>query len=199
MHIQAGIFKGRKLLAPPGKAITRPITASVKKSLFGMLGPYLPDAQVLDLYCGTGTMGLEALSRGAQGCRFAERDRAVVSRLKRNIETVGASDSSTIWCGDVTVRLSGWLAGLSESVDIAFLDPPYVDARKWDWQVVEDKLFVPLAQRLSPDGLVVLRVPSEVSVPDSLGGLVATRNRKYGGMAITFYALPEAPTGETIV
>ena len=85
MRILAGEYKGRKLLPPPGRAQTRPITGSVKKSLFDMLGVRLVDAIVVDLYCGTGTIGLEALSRGAARCYFAERDRAVLERLRRNI------------------------------------------------------------------------------------------------------------------
>ena len=187
MHILAGEFKGRKLLGPPGRSITRPLTGNVKKSLFDTLAPQLDEAVVLDLYCGTGTMGLEALSRGARRCCFAERDRAVVQRLRRNIEAVSAEDCSVIWAGDVGRRLRSWLGQLGERADIVFLDPPYADARRWDWTHVERAIFAPLAAALTDDGLVILRTPDKLEVPQALGGLGVRRSRKYGGMIVTLY------------
>src|SRR4030067_988666 len=109
MRIIAGAYKGRKLLSPPRHSGTRPLTASVKKSLFDTLGPWLEGAIVLALYCGTGTLGLEALSRGAAGCSFAESDRHVVGRLRRNVEAIGAEKRCRIWVGDIWRRLVHWL------------------------------------------------------------------------------------------
>ncbi|MBI5724308.1 MAG: RsmD family RNA methyltransferase [Planctomycetes bacterium] len=217
-YILAGSLKGRHLLEPPVGANTRPITGLAKKSLFDILGPALDGAAVADLYCGTGTMGLEAISRGAASCRFAERDRAVVERLKRNIRDMGVADRSTVWAGDVEVRLADWLrqenisrvqqvarptepkqennfrvqqvARPTEqrqeagSLDVVFVDPPYAEARAWDWRAVIQKIFQPLTDHLSPDGIVVLRTPENLAIPDPLGPLAHKRTKIYGQMKI---------------
>ena len=188
MRILAGIFRGRKLLSPPAGGPTRPITGGAKKSLFDTLAGRLAGAVVLDLYCGTGTMGLEALSRGAEMCCFAERDKATLARLRRNIDLLGVTDKSTIWSGDVERRLSGWLARLGRPVDIALVDPPYARSAEWDWPTAAKRLFDPLADALADDGLVVLRYQADLEVPDPLGTLAATRHKRYGDMAVTMLA-----------
>lgn len=188
MHILAGEYKGRKLLSPPTGGPTRPMTGRVKKSLFDTLAPHLPEAVVVDLYCGTGTAGLEALSRGASHCFFAERDRRVLSRLRRNIETLGVAARSTIWSGDLTRRLAKRLADLDTKIDLALVDPPYADARRWSWETITAQIFAPLARQLSDDGLVVLRTPRKVHAPETLGPLAIHRRREYGDMALVFLA-----------
>ena len=106
LRIVAGEFGGRKLLPLPGST-TRPMTGFAKKSLFGMIHERLADAVVCDLYCGTGTLGLEALSRGARQCGFAEKDRRVLERLNRNIDTCGVRDSALVWPGNIERRIVG--------------------------------------------------------------------------------------------
>jgi len=160
----------------------------VKKSLFDMLASRLGGAVVLDLYCGTGTLGLEALSRGAAQCLFVERDPATVARLRRNIEAVGAAGRCTVRQVDVEKRLPGLLKALAGKVDLAFVDPPYAGARRWDWQAAERAIFQPIALSLSADGLVVLRLPADVSAPQQLSGLQARRTRRYGDMIVTILA-----------
>ena len=118
MRILAGTYKGRRLLSPPVGSETRPITGAAKKSLFDMLAGSVPGAAVVDLYCGTGSLGLEALSRGARTCAFADRDRRVLGRLRRNIEAVGATEACDVWPGDVTKGLARRLAGLGENVQV---------------------------------------------------------------------------------
>ena len=189
MRILAGQYKGRKLLAPTGRA-TRPITAAVKKSLFGMLGGHVIDATVVDLYCGTGTLGLEALSRGARCCCFADRDRVVVAKLRRNIATLAVDDRSTVWPGDISVRLTRWLAELGEPVDLVFVDPPYALVREWDWSRAVVTIFSPLADRLSADGILVFRLGGKVDLPERLGALEILRLRRYGDMTLALLGLP---------
>jgi len=189
IHIIAGTYRGRRLLPPPADAQARPITGLAKKSLFGILARLLPGAAVMDLYCGTGTIGLEALSRGADRCFFADKDQGVISRLRRNIEALGAAGKCTIWTGDVMSRLAGWLAGGPDSIDIAFVDPPYSHARTWDWPDAQLRIFAPLAARLAPNGVVVLRHPAGLKPPESLGDIEIVRAKTYGGMAVTIYGL----------
>ena len=187
MQIIAGDFKGHKLLGPPGKLRTRPITGAAKKSLFEILSPEFPGATVLDLYCGTGTLGLEALSRGAGRCYFAERDRAAIDRLRRNVENLGLTERSVIWRGDLESSLSSLLTELDEKIHVAFVDPPYDRTRKWDWEIAERRVFSPVTERLAPEGLLVLRTPADLTTPNSLGGLVICRSKRYTGMLVTIY------------
>ncbi len=194
MHILAGEYKGRKLLAPKGKHTTRPMTSSAKKSLFDILSAAIDDAVVADIFCGTGTLGLEALSRGARVCCFADRDRLALDRLRRNVETLGASDRSVIRRGDAYARLRAWLAALGSPVDLAFVDPPYPQSRSWDWDDVARRIFEPLRDSLAEDGTVVLRVQSSSTPPETIAGLAVRRRRAYGDMAVVMYG----PAGVSI-
>ena len=191
MRILAGTYKGRKLLAPAGRQKTRPITASVKKSLFGMLGERLAGATVADLYCGTGTLGLEALSRGAERCFFAERDRDALARLRRNIEAVGAAERCAIWSGSITWHLAARLRGLERPLDAVFVDPPYAQSRTWSWTTACEKIFAPLREHLAAGGTVVLRVDGQVKLPREIGGLEICRLRRYGDMVLALLGRQE--------
>ena len=187
MRILSGQFKNRKLLGPPGKTTTRPITGGAKKSLFDILAGRLPDARVLDLYCGTGTLGLEAISRGAERCFFADREKSVLERLRRNIETLQVPQRCVIWKGDVGRRLRDWLAEVDEPVDLAFVDPPYARTQRWDWDEAQRAIFTPIADSLTREGLVTLRLPSQVEPPQKLGPLALRRTKRYGGMTVGIY------------
>ena len=191
MHIQSGTHRGRRLLPPPKSAVTRPITGLAKKSLFGMLAGHLPGATVVDLFCGTGTLGLEALSNGAAHCIFAERSPAVLSRLRRNIETVGLAGKTTVWAGDVMRSLAKRLAKLDTPLDVVFVDPPYAQSRQWDWPRIIRQLFEPLADRLANDGVVVLRAEIHVERPEVLAGLTVVREKTFGEMALWLLAKAE--------
>ena len=124
MRIITGEFKGRKLLPPEGET-TRPITDRVKTALFSILSGWMGGSVVLDLFAGTGSLGLEALSRGARLVCFAERDPSALDRLRGNIEALGIGDRCRVWPGDILTGLAARLAELGETVDVAFVDPPY--------------------------------------------------------------------------
>jgi 16S rRNA (guanine(966)-N(2))-methyltransferase RsmD len=183
MRIIGGMYKGRELLPPPG-AQTRPITGSVKKSLFGMLGEDLAGQVVIDLFCGTGTLGIEALSRSASKCYFGELNDRVVQRLRQNLAAVGAAGRAVVWRGDVMRQLPTWLNDVAELADLVFLDPPYELARTWDWQAVVAGVLAPLAGRLAPDGVVVLRMDDLAAPPLDFGPLSLARVRQYGNMVL---------------
>jgi 16S rRNA (guanine966-N2)-methyltransferase len=184
MRILAGTLKGRKLLPPPPRSRTRPITGLAKKSLFGMLGGKIAGAAVVDLYCGTGTLGLEALSRGARACWFAERSRAVLARLRRNIEALGVRDRCAVWAGKVEAGLARRLDELDGPAEVVFVDPPYVQARGWSWPGAGITIFAPLVRHLATGGVVVLRLPGDVAPPEALGGLSVERLKRYGDMSV---------------
>ena len=149
MRIIAGEFRSRKLQSPPEKAETRPIPDRVKESLFSLLRGHFEEVAVLDAFAGTGSFGLEALSRGASFCTFIERDRAVARVLEQNIASLGCKDRCEIVIGDALAASS--LARLHERVHIAFFDPPYaVVENALGWRRTRDQLM--RALRLVDDG-----------------------------------------------
>lgn len=190
MQILAGTFRGRKLLPPPKGAQTRPMTSSVKKSLLEVLTPWLSGSTVADLYCGTGTMGLEAISRGAARCAFAEKDPRLIERLERNCRELGVKDRCEIWPGDLRRGLPRRLESLGR-LDLAFVDPPYAHVRRWSWEQVAGEIFAPLSASLAEDGVVALRVPAKIDVPEELGGLRNLRERDYHDMRVAILGGPK--------
>jgi len=187
IRIIGGEFRGRNILPSPGKT-TRPMTSLIKKSLFDTLGAWFPGATVGDFYCGTGTLGVEALSRGADLCCFADRDNVALRLLRRNIATLGVVDKSRVWAGTVERILEPRLEELGRGLDVAFVDPPFPQAREWNWAFVAQKIFAPIARHLSPQGIVALRMPDDVEHPDAIGDLAVAKIKKYGGMKVLLLA-----------
>ena len=187
MRILAGEHKGRTILSPPPGAPARPMTGIARKSLFDILAADLVDAVVADLYCAVGTLGLEALSRGAARCAFAERDRKVVQRLRRNIDALSVTQRCRVWQGDIPARLAGWLAAWDRRLDVAFVDPPYAQAQRWNWADVSETIFAPLADRLSPGGQVILRLGGKTEPPGTVATLAMHRAQRYGDMTVAMY------------
>src|SRR5688500_14817180 len=151
MRIIAGEFRSRKIL-PPMQDTTRPITDRVKQSLFDILTPWMEGARVYDCFAGTGSMGLEALSRGAAHVTFFEADRSAAALLRKNIATLGVQRRSTVIDRD----LFRWFESApppqqqdKNRAGIIFLDPPYrfLTERPADLR----KLATRLAKHLAPD------------------------------------------------
>jgi 16S rRNA (guanine966-N2)-methyltransferase len=142
MRVIAGEAKGRRLVVPEGGG-TRAATDRVREALFGILTPVLADAEVLDLFAGAGTLGIEALSRGAARATFVEQAPRAIAAIKKNLETTGLTDRATV------VRANA-LTFLDRPVnaDLAFCDPPFAD--------VETHGLV-LAKLAAPGRLVVAR------------------------------------------
>ncbi|HEX8914233.1 MAG TPA: 16S rRNA (guanine(966)-N(2))-methyltransferase RsmD [Humisphaera sp.] len=183
MRIIAGEFRGRRLLAPETDA-TRPVTDRVKQSLFDILMPHLPDVRVYDCFAGTGSMGLESLSRGSAHATFFESHRPAAALLRRNIETLAVGRRSTV----VTQDLFHWFDGAPAVPDgqragVIFLDPPYRFLRERP----EDlrRLAKQMAERhLAADGVIVFRHDAADKL--DLPGLAVADERTYGGMALEF-------------
>ena len=123
MRIIAGEAKGRRLVAPRSSA-TRPATDRLRESIFGTLGGALEDANVLDLFAGSGALGVEALSRGAARAIFVDRDPAATAAIRRNVAVAGLADRATVSRADATA----FLRATDDVFDIVFADPPYADA-----------------------------------------------------------------------
>ena len=142
MRVIAGEAKGRRLVVPEGSG-TRAATDRVRETLFGILTPVLADASVLDLFAGAGTLGIEALSRGAAHATFVEKAPRAIAAIKKNLETTGLTDRATVIRSDVLAFLAGPV-----SADLVFCDPPFAD--------VETHGTV-LARLAAPGRLVVAR------------------------------------------
>lgn len=157
MRIIAGEFRSRLLLTPGDAETVRPMPDRVKESLFGLLRGHCEGAAVFDAFSGTGTLGLEAISRGAARCVFVERDRHAASLLRRNIETLGVGDRCEVVVGDALGP--GALARCPRPVRLAFLDPPYPLVREsLGFRRVMSQLAA-VIDRLTDDGFAMLRTP----------------------------------------
>ena len=126
MRVVTGSLRGRKLVAP-GAGSTRPTTDRVREAVFNALTSLdiIVDARVVDLYAGSGAMGIEALSRGATHCTFVERDRGALSAIHANVGALGLTGVTRVVAGDAAVHAA------RVDADIAFVDPPY-DFDAWD-------------------------------------------------------------------
>lgn len=175
MRVVAGELGGRRLQAPPGTS-TRPTTDRVREAIFNSLGSagLIEGAVVADLYAGSGAIGIEALSRGAELCIFVERDRAALSALDENLDTLGLTDRSRV------LRSDAMSVASTIDADIVFADPPY-DFDAWD----------ELLGRLRAE-VVVAESGDTVEAPE---GWAITRTRRYGRTRVTFL---ERTAGATV-
>src|SRR5579872_3197204 len=125
MRVIAGEFRSRKLATLPGMA-TRPTPDRLRESLFNILAPRIEGATFMDVYAGTGAVGIEALSRGAGRAIFIERNRAAVEVIRENLSSLGLDNRSEVFTGKSILVLDRLAA------DIVFLDPPYDLQREYD-------------------------------------------------------------------
>jgi 16S rRNA (guanine966-N2)-methyltransferase len=177
MRVIAGRLGGRRLKAPAG-ARTRPTAERVREALFAMLED-VAEARVLDLFAGSGALGIEALSRGAASAVFVERDAAALRALRENLTALGLGrDVAEVRRGDA-IRALHSAHRRGENYDLVFIDPPYARA-----QDLGARLGAGLAPLLSPGARVVLesgrRAPLELA-------LAIERQRRYGDTSITIH------------
>ena len=178
MRIIAGTARGRNFDAPKGRS-TRPTLDRVKEAMFGMVQFDIEGRQVLDLFAGSGNLGLEALSRGAAHVVFCDNDRAASELVRRNAELLGFSDRARIVCSDCFMLLKQLsLEGMRFS--LVLLDPPY--AAGLTERVLEDMSKL----KLLTDGCIILaehswKLPLSIDIP----GMVCREPRRYGDAAVT--------------
>ncbi len=183
MRVVAGEFRGRRIIAPAGTS-TRPTTDRVREATFNALGSrdLVVGAQVADLFAGSGAIGIEALSRGAEHCTFVERDRDALRALRTNLDTLGLADRSRIVTGDVLA------VAAAVDADLVFADPPY-DFSAWDRLL--DSLRAPFV--VAESGAELVRQPDGPDgradrFPDGFpNGFTVTRSKRYGRTWVTFF------------
>jgi 16S rRNA (guanine966-N2)-methyltransferase len=177
MRVIAGRLGGRRLKAPKGTA-TRPTSDRVREALFSMLGD-IEGTSVLDLFAGTGALGIEALSRGARRAAFVERDASVARILSANLEALEISqEAAEVRRTDALAALRS-AQGSKETYDLVFIDPPYREAPTWG-----PELSAMLPSLLAPNARVVIesdrRAPLELELP-------IEREKRYGDTLITIH------------
>lgn len=177
MRIIAGEHRGRKLIEPRFDT-TRPITDRAKQSLFDVLSPLIDGSAVYDCFCGTGSMGLECLSRGAASATFFDADRTALLGLRENIKTLRLEARARVLAGDI-FKLAPTFEPPAP-IALLFLDPPYKYLREKTDEL--QKLAAGVLPKLADDGLIIFRhdTADELKFP----GLEQADRRVYGSMTI---------------
>jgi len=183
MRIIAGARKGAKLFSPRGQS-SRPIIDRIKESLFSVLYKYnLPQgSRIADLFCGVGSLGLEALSRAAKFVTFVEKDPAIIVLLEKNIEKLGFAGKSKV------IRSDAFKVGAvvdQGKYDLVFVDPPYSDTKQTGAGSALSRLLNLLAEQLTLDGIVVVRTHRDTFLLEEYGRLEIIERRQWGSMAVT--------------
>ena len=182
MRVIAGTCKSRPLKPVSGRT-TRPTTDKVKETLFNIIGPYFDGGQVLDLYGGTGALGIEAMSRGMEKAIFVDMSTTAISTIKDNLKTCDLSTKAEVYRVDAGKALS-ILGKKKEQFDLIFLDPPYAKARF-------DRDFQAIIQYdlLNPNGLIVAEHDAKLNLPEQLSDAISQWRREVyqGYTALTFY------------
>ncbi|MDD2190166.1 MAG: 16S rRNA (guanine(966)-N(2))-methyltransferase RsmD [Eubacteriales bacterium] len=178
MRIIAGEFKGRRLNAPKDDNI-RPTSDKVKEAIFSIIAANIADAVVIDLFSGTGNLGLEALSRGSSRCYFGDRSKDSIKITLQNIKYCKQEDKSITILGD----FEKVLRKIPEKANIIFLDPPY----KAGLLVGCFDLISELSL-LSEEGVIVAEHAAEEPLPDVMAGFTRIKEKKYGSISTSIYS-----------
>lgn len=189
MRVIAGTAKRRRLKVPRGLEV-RPTSDRVKEALFNILGELVQGCRFLDLYAGTGNIGIEALSRGAAGAVFVEKDLKNIRVIRDNLTVTGLEEKARIIHQDVGKAL--FMLGQEGQVfDLVFMDPPYL--KDLEQGALEGIIRHGL---LDPGGMVVVESSSKDRLPQKVATLNLTRQEKYGDTVLSFYHYFEQNTGE---
>ena len=170
----------------PKRQVSRPITDRVKESLFSILYKYdLPNGErTADLFCGVGSLGLEALSRGAEFVTFVETDPKIIAVLEKNIEKAGYAGESKV------IRANAFKIGAPVNFDqqkygLVFVDPPYARTKDVGADSPLSGLLTLLSEQVIPDGIVVVRTYKHTELLEQYGRLEIIDQRRWGTMAVT--------------
>ena len=190
MRVIAGKFRSRRLKGP-GKLRLRPTSDRLRETLFNILGPAVRDSLFVDLYAGTGAVGIEALSRGAREVVFVEAHAATAWLVRENVASLGVAPGEK---GAAEIIEAPAMKGLEKlaarhrQADFIFLDPPYEDVREHE-RVLE---FLDASHLVAPRGLVIVEHSRKTELPERLERLERVRLLEQGDAALSFYRLAAA-------
>lgn len=180
MRVVSGTRKGTSLKAVPGNS-TRPTTDKVKEAIFNIIGPFFQGGIGLDLFAGSGGLGIEAISRGMDLVIFVDRDGKAIQTIKENIKLCHLEDYTEVYRNEANRALKA-IQKRGLTFDVVFLDPPYK----------KQQLLALLSEMadnhiISPNGIILCEHSNEVDLPDSVGNLTCIKREKYGIIQITIY------------
>lgn len=180
MRVISGQHKGRPLAAVPGKG-TRPTTDKVKESIFNMIGPYFEGGIALDLYAGTGGLGIEALSRGIERTIFIDIEQKAISVIKQNLASLNLTEQAEVYRND-SDRALKVLAKRDVQFALVFLDPPYAKQKlEAEIRLLQD------LNLLAPGARIVTEHDTEFSLQETIGSCIQERSVSYGDTTISIY------------
>ena len=193
MRVIAGTFRSRQLVAPRGM-LTRPTSDRLRETLFNILSPRIEGCRFVDLYAGTGAVGIEALSRGAAHVWFAENAEPALASIRQNLAALKIGRGFTLEDRGVGAMLQR-LGKLGQTVDLVYVDPPYEAEAEYEGTLN----FLGSArgrQTLAPDALVVAEHSSKAKLAARYGALEHTRLVKQGDAALSFFSFPAFPAAD---
>jgi 16S rRNA (guanine(966)-N(2))-methyltransferase RsmD len=179
MKITSGEYKYRKIEVPKG---IRPTTEKVREAIFSMINQWLPGANIFDMFAGSGAMGLEALSRGAEKCVFCEASRANTKVLLSNINGCGAGSRSTVINKDFKAAITG-VGGNNAKFDVVIMDPPY-DQTEYYVTAME---MLQEYELLDEGSIVICEHLYDNKLSDTYGKLEKIKDKKYGSIGVSVY------------
>ncbi len=176
MRVITGSARGRSLATLEGGDIVRPTSDMVKEAMFSILQFDIEGRRVLDLFAGSGQLGIEALSRGAEKCTFTDSDKAAVEIITANLEHTGLSDRAAV----LRIDALTFLSSSTEVFDIVILDPPYGKG-------LLQKALAELDRKVAPGGTIMCELPRGEKLPEQAGGLKLAKRYKYGKTELAAY------------
>ncbi|HHW02923.1 MAG TPA: 16S rRNA (guanine(966)-N(2))-methyltransferase RsmD [Thermoanaerobacterales bacterium] len=177
MRVVGGIHRGRKIKSPRGRT-TRPTPDMVREALFNILNLKVVHCNFLDIFAGTGAVGLEALSRGANYAAFIEKDRTACKIITENLESLDLLGKADVLCFNATEGMKK-LEKKDKSFDIIFLDPPY-----YKNEVDPCLEYLRNSGILKPDSIIVVQHPWDISIRHD--GFICVKQKKYGKTILSF-------------
>jgi 16S rRNA (guanine966-N2)-methyltransferase len=177
VRIISGTQRGRKLISPEGQH-SRPTSGKVKEALFSIIQFEIEGRRVLDLFAGSGQIGLEALSRGAAYCLFVENDRRAMQMVRENVEKCGFNDRSSFLQNDY----ASVLKRIDEKFDIIFVDPPYASS-----YYTNTLKLISTFDILAHNGIIIFESKSDLKLPEETETLQKGRSYLYGRTMLTLY------------
>jgi 16S rRNA (guanine(966)-N(2))-methyltransferase RsmD len=175
MRVITGSARGCRLETLAGQA-TRPTAERVKEGLFSAIQFDIPGRRVLDLFAGSGQLGIEALSRGAASCVFIDQNREAVDIIRRNLNAAKLAEQAQV----LTTDAAGYLARTNDTFDVIFLDPPYGAG-------LLNNVLEPASARLADGGILVCETDDADTLPAETGKVKLYRTYRYGRVYITVY------------
>jgi 16S rRNA (guanine966-N2)-methyltransferase len=184
MRVVSGTRKGKSLKAVPGSS-TRPTTDKVKEAIFNIIGPYFDGGIGLDLFAGSGGLGIEALSRGAEKVIFVDRDRKAVQTIHENINTCEFEEKAEVYRNDSDRALKAILKR-DLAFDLIFLDPPYMKQ-----QLIKLLEVIDSGNLLANGGTILCEHSADVHLPESIGRFIQRKHENYGVISISIYTMDD--------